>query len=358
MNLSDLSRSAKKNKSALDLGRHFVVGLEGTSLSHEEKKILNDLKPLGIILFSRNFEDKSSPDHPSSELIDSAFSWRNKFKNLLHDVKECSEGSVQIVSIDFEGGRVNRFPSDIPRFPYAREWAERVPETANNMADILLELGINLSYSPVLDVDLEPGNPVIGPRAFSSDPEKVARAGIEFFRVFRERGILTCGKHFPGHGRTVLDTHFDLPRLECSRQELEIDLCPFRDLINEGIPCIMSSHVIYSSLDPANPSSLSQIILKGLLRKELGFKGILFTDDMDMKALSYLAPGERCISALRAGSDVLLIGNGMDSRALFTAARVIKAIETELKSDASLQKELEDSKGRISAILAKSLAEM
>lgn len=344
-------KMVKKSKYPLNLGRHLVVGLEGTYLTEVEKVILNRWKPLGLIFFARNFERNSSSTNGTGAITrEGSPGWRAKFEKLIQDSIEVSEGSIKILSIDFEGGRVNRFPSDIQDFPYARDWSGSVSTVANQMADILDGLSINMTYAPVLDVDLEPSNPVIGSRAFSADPAIVAEAGLEFFNVCKNRGILTCGKHFPGHGRSTLDSHFELPRVDISRVELEVDLLPFRKLIDAGIPCIMSSHILFPSIDATFPASLSSLILKDMLRSELGFNGLVFTDDMDMKALSFMGRSECSIAALRAGSDVILIGNGMDSRALLTADNVLSDIRRKLGSDQVLTRELEQSQERILAL--------
>lgn len=335
-----MNKSAKVNN---NLGMHFISGLESYTLQENEKSFLAKIKPIGLIFFARNFDTLSG----------SASDWRSTFKKLIADAKEASEGSIRILSVDYEGGRVHRFPSEVKQFPYANEWCDKSSKVASEMADILSGLSINMSYGPVLDLDLESSNPVIGPRAFSSDPEIVIRAAKEFYDSFNEKGLLTCGKHFPGHGRTSVDSHFELPVVDISREELEMDLAPFKSLIEEGIPCIMSAHVVYPQIDPLIPASLSHRILTGLLREELGFDGIIFTDDLDMKALSHYSNSEKSKIALEAGSDILLVGNGMDGKALETCDQIMSELNKEIISNSDFQESLQRSRNRIDVVLAK-----
>jgi beta-N-acetylhexosaminidase len=320
-------------------GTHFITGLETTHLLEHEKKLLSRIQPLGLIFFARNFESpKDSPE------------WKENFHSLVKEAQEASNGSIRICSIDYEGGRVHRFPDTVTRYPYAREWASSASRVAEEMSQILASFKLNMTYSPVLDVDLEPQNPVIGPRAFSSDPGKVIDAAVAFYQTTDANGILTCGKHFPGHGRTNLDSHLSLPVLNITREELETDLLPFRALIQQGIPCLMSAHIIYPKIDPKYPASLSISILDTLLRKDLAFSGLLFTDDLDMRALAHFSGSEKVTLALEASSDLIVVGNGIDGKSLETISHIQD--ETRIM-DSSLKKKLERSKERIHNILKK-----
>lgn len=321
------------------LGKHFITGLESTVLLDEEKRLLEKIQPSGLIFFSRNFA--SPVNNPA---------WRETFRKLIDDALEYSQGSIRILSIDYEGGRVHRFPNEVKQFPYAQEWKNQVISIAKEMAEILQSFSLNMTYCPVLDVDLESSNPVIGPRSFSPDSEIVKNAAFDFFRTMEKEKIITCGKHFPGHGRTASDSHFTLPFLNTSREDLEIDLHPFKALINEGLPCMMSAHVIYESLDSQYPASLSKKILKNLLRDELKFKGVLFTDDLDMKALSNYGRGEKIRLAFEASTDMMLVGNGMDGKSLLTVDSIINEI-TPLTND--LEEILELSSERIETLFKK-----
>ena len=314
------------------LGHHFIVGLESTELTDKEKELLSKIEPFGIILFARNFTN--NPD------------WIEKCKALIQSAKDYSNNSIKLVSIDFEGGRVNRFPDGIKRYPYAQEWSGSVTEISLEMADILNNLGINLTYGPVCDVDLNESNPVIGKRSFSKDYKSVSKSALEFIDAYRSKGIICCAKHFSGHGRTAIDSHFNLPILDCSEEELAIDLAPFKAVVEHNVPLVMTAHVIFNCYDPILPASLSHTIQTNLLRGKLGFKGLIITDDMDMKALSTYTPKEKCEIALLAGTDLLLFGNGMDGKALESVDQIINDL-LKSKETTELENALRNSSDRL-----------
>ncbi len=323
------------------LGRNFITGLSSTSLLDEEKAILAELKPLGIIFFARNFIAENN-----DKIIENIGNWESAFKKLLNDINEVTEGKTTLLSIDFEGGRVNRFPtrSNAPIFPYARYWAADSYRLGFKMASYLAKLGINLNYAPVLDLDLESTNPVIGPRSFSSNPEIVEYAAREFIRGSLNAGVLSCIKHFPGHGRTTNDSHFELPKLALTKTELELDILPFRNLIkDQSVSLLMTAHVIYEAFDSAYPASISRKIITDLLREELKFQGLVISDDFDMKALNFLDIEERAELMLKAGTDVILIGNGMTSNSVVQSYQIAKSLEQKIVKDHNLRKSIESS---------------
>lgn len=304
-----------------NFGNHFICGLEGTRLEAKEKELLSEIQPIGLIFFARNFQNPKDNPH-----------WKDAFVKLIKDSKEASKNSIRILSIDYEGGRVHRFPDEVKKFPYARYYQSESKKIALEMSSILKSFNLNMSFSPVLDVDLEEKNPVIGERAFSSDPKIVEISALDFFKIMENEKIISCGKHFPGHGRTIIDSHFNLPEVKSSIEELNIDLLPFISLINNGIPSIMSAHVLYPALDEKYPASISKKILKELLRDKLKFSNILITDDLDMKALSHIDPTTKITLALEASTDLMLVGNGMDGKALEN----VKSIIDNIKNDTSL----------------------
>lgn len=277
-----------------DFGLHFIVGLSGTVLTDTERSALRELQPVGIILFRHNF----APEN----LVQSA--------NALVDDARRAIGREQIlVSIDHEGGRVHRLSPPVSHFPAAANWGDRAAEVANAMGKELRELGINLSFSPVVDIFCEPSNTVIGPRAFSSDPAEVARLGISFFQALEKTGVVACGKHFPGHGGTVADSHFELPVLAEERSVLDSrEFVPFRALIAANIHVLMTGHIVTPVLDPDLPGSVSKPVIETTLRKELGFNGVVITDALEMRALQHLSLSEKAVLALGATTDILLIG--------------------------------------------------
>jgi beta-N-acetylhexosaminidase len=223
-----------------------------------------------------------------------------------------------LVAIDHEGGRVHRLSPPFTHFPAASVVAAHgmraVTAVATAMARELAAIGVDLTFAPVLDVHSNPANPVIGDRAYGATPAEVAPLGIAAFRAARAVGLLTCGKHVPGHGDTAADSHRELPVVERSARELaRVELVPFRRAIAARIPMLMTAHVVYRALDPDHPATLSRAVLTGLVRRRLGFHGVLCTDDLEMRAIAdHYGPGEAAVLALQAGADALLYCHRQD----------------------------------------------
>jgi beta-N-acetylhexosaminidase len=199
----------------------------------------------------------------------------------------------------------------------------------------LAAVGFNLDFAPVLDVDSNPQNPVIGDRSFSRDPAVVARAGVAFFQGLREAGVLGCGKHFPGHGDTSVDSHFDLPVIAHDRARLDaVELVPFRAAAGAGIASMMTAHVVCEGLDPSVPATLSHKICTTLLRGEIGFWGVLFSDDLEMAAVAArYTVEESAVAAVRAGCDALLVCKSED-----LADRAHEALVKEAEKDPAFRR--------------------
>ena len=298
-------------------GQHLIVGLAGSALLPEEKRLLSELRPLGIILFAKNFEKQSSR-------------WQETLRTLLHEATDASKDDQLLIAVDHEGGRVFRFPDEVTRFPAARRWGSDAGAVGAAMGAELSALGFNLSFAPVLDVHSEPSNPVIGERAFSNDVHEAARWAEEFRAGLESRGIVSCGKHFPGHGATTQDSHKVLPRLDVSMDVLRNrELVPFAESIAAGIPMIMTAHVVYPAIDPDNPATLSEAAISRLLRGELKFNGVVITDDLEMKALGRYSPAEKATLGIRAGNDILLEANPESGLALEYAHSMAEALAKE-----------------------------
>jgi beta-N-acetylhexosaminidase len=191
--------------------------------------------------------------------------------------------------------------------------------------------GVNLNLAPVLDVNDNPANPVIGARSFGSDPAAVATLGAAAVKGFLESGVAPVGKHFPGHGNTSVDSHLDLPVLRQPIERLErVELAPFRAAIAGGLPAIMTAHIVFNAIDPLNPATMSEGVLKGLLRGRMGFRGLIMTDCLEMDAVSR-QPGtvRAAVLALRAGADLLLISHtqSLQEQALEGVAAAVKSGE-------------------------------
>jgi beta-N-acetylhexosaminidase len=293
-------------------GAVLMTGIPGPRLDGATRAALETLRPSGIVLFRRNVE---SPD----QLAD--------LTAALHALP-----SHPLVAIDHEGGRVMRVGAPFTLFPPARAIARMGdPEIARAvgraMGVELASVGIDVNFAPVLDVDSNPDNPVIGDRAFGATPVEVSAYALPFLQGLQEAGVLGCGKHFPGHGDTDRDSHVELPVVRKRRADLEAtELVPFRAAIAAGVPLLMTAHVLYPALDE-RPATLSPRICRDLLRTELGFTGVLVSDDLAMQAVSGTAAlPEVAVAALGAGVDWLLVCNDL-ALAQAAAARIADALD-------------------------------
>lgn len=244
-----------------------------------------------------------------------------------------------LTAVDQEGGRVARLGAPVLRLPAMRVLGDLddpalTQRAARVLGGQLAALGFNCDFAPVLDVDTNPDNPVIGDRAFGRDPERVVRHGLAFARGLSESRVIPCGKHFPGHGDTELDSHLALPRLAHDRHRLDrIELGPFRAACGQ-IPMLMTAHVVFDALDPDVPATLSRHVIGGLLREELGYSGVVVSDDLEMRAVSngWGIP-DAAVLAIDAGCDAILICS--DTSMLFEAQRalVTRATKDEVFAD-------------------------
>ena len=235
--------------------------------------------------------------------------------------------SPPLVGVDQEGGRVVRLPQPFLIPPPAAALGriddpELTHDVARAVGRELRAAGFTWNLAPVLDIHTNPDNPIIGDRAFSHDPHCVARMGLAAFRGFEEAGILTTGKHFPGHGETAADSHHTLPESPQPKARWNaVEFLPFREAIRAGIPSILVAHLNCPALDPTAPSSLSRIIVTDILRGELGFDGVVVSDDLEMQAiLARFDIGEAAVRFLEAGGDLILICQDADRQRQAIAA--------------------------------------
>lgn len=276
------------------IGRLFFVGIPERRLDATTRQVLEELQPGGVILFRRNV------DTPAQILA---------LTDELHALP-----SRPLVAIDHEGGRVMRLGEPFTQLPPAAAIGRtRNPDLAYRvgraMAEELASVGIDVNFAPVLDVHSNPANPIIGDRAFGADPALVSEMGVALLRGLRDGGVIPCGKHFPGHGDTETDSHLELPVVRRLRDELQrTELPPFRAAIAAGVPMLMTAHVLYPALDADHPATVSRQILTHLLRTELGFDGVVASDDLEMRAIAdHHTIGAAVIATLEAGADVLLV---------------------------------------------------
>ncbi|MCA9688005.1 MAG: beta-N-acetylhexosaminidase [Myxococcales bacterium] len=250
----------------------------------------------GVVLFRRNVENPAQLRQLCDRLHAAA-----------------PPGVPLLLAIDQEGGRVLRLRAPWTAWPAARALGDRdepqeTASIATAMARELVELGIRLDFAPVVDVDTNPQNPVIGDRSFGRAPERVARHATAFLTALQEGGVAACAKHFPGHGDTALDSHLALPRIDHDRARIDaVELPPFRAAIEAGVASIMTAHVVFAAIDPRAPATLSPAVM-AVLREELGYDGVVFSDDLEMRAIAdFTSVRGRIEGPLRAGVDALLL---------------------------------------------------
>jgi beta-N-acetylhexosaminidase len=260
---------------SLMAGQKLMVGFDGQKFNSDLEFLISELKIGGIVLFSRNID---SPE---------------QLKTLLRKIKEFSnicELPKPFVAIDQEGGEVARLKEPFIVFkgnPYIKNKND-AQAFAKTQAFELNELGINMNFAPVLDVIPKHYKSIMQKRAFNGDAKKVAELGSYIIETFQAFNTIAVAKHFPGIGRTFIDSHFERPTIDRSIEQLfEEELIPFENAIQSNVSGIMLSHIMYSNIDPEWQASLSPKIAKNLLRKKMNFNGLIMTDDLDMKSVNY-----------------------------------------------------------------------
>ena len=308
MSLRDLRRH---------VGRLAIVGFDGSSVPDDLRRLAREFDLGGVIYFARNIVEPRQVAELSREVADLAREW------------------PLWISVDQEGGRVARLKAPFTEWPPAvtlgRSADARLAERfASALAAELRAVGINLDYAPVLDVHTNPANPVIGDRALADTAEVVATLGAVIVRALQAAGVAACGKHFPGHGDTSVDSHETLPVVEHERARLDaIELVPFRRAIAERAATIMTAHVLVPALDEQQAASLSAAIVSRLLKSDFGFDGVVISDDLGMKAVSETLPlAEAAVLSIAAGCDVVLLCNSKPDAHAAALEAVIAAVET------------------------------
>lgn len=282
-------------------GQLLFAGFDGLHCPPELGALVAAGRIGGVVLFSRNVESPS------------------QVRDLVDDLRRRAPAEAPLtVAIDQEGGRVARLRSPWTEWPPMRrlgelDMVEWTAEVATAIATELSELGIHLDFAPVVDVDSNPANPVIGDRSFSARADRVAAHVGAFIRAMQHGGVAACAKHFPGHGDTALDSHHALPRLAHDLDRLaEVELPPFAAAIAADVACIMTAHVVFEAIDRRRPATFSPEVV-AILRERLGYGGLVFSDDLEMKAVAeHYRPREMVGAALGAGIDALLVCRRFD----------------------------------------------
>ena len=285
-------------------GQLVVVGIGGTSLSPVEASLLRSGSRGGVVLFKRNVTHG-----PHGADLAQILALNRQIRG--------AAGGETLIAIDQEGGRVVRIGPPALALPAMRKIGDRgdvafAARLAEAQARELAALGITMSFAPIADIHTRPENPIIGDRAFGETPEIVARFAGAWAQGLARGQILSCLKHFPGHGDTTVDSHLALPRVERDRAGLDaIELAPFRALAKApAVHSMMTAHVVFPALDDV-PATLSRAVCTDLVRSQLGFEGVLFSDDLEMKAIA-IPPGEAAVRAISAGCDSVLVCSRAD----------------------------------------------
>lgn len=321
------------------VGRLAIVGFSGHSVPAELRHLASEFDLGGVIYFSRNISEPA------------------QVRDLSREIRELEGDWPFWVSVDQEGGRVARLRHPFTEWPPAMTLGRSGSETlaarfADALAAELRAVGIDLDYVPVLDVHTNPRNPVIGDRALSEQATDVARLGRVIIERLQAQGVATSGKHFPGHGDTNVDSHEALPTVEHERRRLDqVELVPFRRAVEAGVATIMTAHVVVPALDPDLPASLSQAIVTDLLKREMGFGGVVISDDLGMKAIAASRPlPEAAVGAIEAGCDMVLLCNSTADEQVRALEALIRAAESGRLSPSRLDDALRrqhDTKARV-----------
>jgi beta-N-acetylhexosaminidase len=299
------------------IGQLLIAGFNGAALPIELRSLAREFGLGGVILFARNIvepEQVAELAYEAARLVPDLPGW---------------------VSVDQEGGRVARLKAPFTEWPpmatLGRSGDVALAERfARALASELKAVGITLDYAPVLDIHTNPKNPVIGDRALAETAELVGRLGAAIIRVLQAEGLAACGKHFPGHGDTSTDSHLELPLVEHPPERLrEVEFAPFRAAVEADVATIMTAHVLVPSLDEEMPATLSTRIV-GILREELGYQGVILSDDLEMKAIAgtYSVP-DAAVRAIAAGCDSVLICSGDHDAQAGALEALVHAVEEE-----------------------------
>jgi beta-N-acetylhexosaminidase len=299
------------------VGQMILTDLRGIELKPEMAELLKKGLVSGVILFPG----------PEATPVD--------VRRLTDEVRAVCSHFEPIIAIDQEGGRVARLKNGFTRIPAMRNLGEKndeglALEIGRIVGKELRSVGVNLNFAPVVDLDLNPENKVIGDRSLGADPQRVSCLASALIRGLHSEKVLGCAKHFPGHGASREDSHQELPVVDADQETVRRrELIPFRSAIEAGVKSIMVAHLKYPAFDRYYPASLSERIIQGLLCEEMRFEGVVITDSLEMKALETIPLEDRAYMAVRAGADIVLISDGIES-----ARKIHSALCTAVKMGA------------------------
>ncbi|WGG46605.1 beta-N-acetylhexosaminidase [Rossellomorea sp. DA94] len=315
------------------IGQMVIAGVSGSTFSQSTKNLIQTYKIGGFIFFSNNMTD-------APQTV--------QFLNRIKSVNRNNPLPL-FLSTDQEGGRVTRLPGGLINFPSNEEIGKLNSPGYSYEEGVLLgrelkEFGFNLDFAPVLDVNSNPNNPVIGDRSYSSDPEIVSHLGIQTMEGIQSQGIISTVKHFPGHGDTDVDSHLELPIVNKDLDSLEeLELLPFQQAIKNEVDLVMVAHILLPKLDRSYPSSMSESIITDLLRRKMDYHGVVITDDMTMKAITdHYGIGKAAVQSVKAGCDLILVAHDENK-----AIEAINSMKEAVRSGEITENQINESVKRI-----------
>ncbi|WP_244898149.1 beta-N-acetylhexosaminidase [Paenibacillus xylanexedens] len=315
------------------IGQMILAGVQGTTLDDQAKQMITNQKVGGIIFYANNV---------------STLEGTAKFVKSIKEANQSNPVPI-FMSVDQEGGKVSRMPETVESIPSSRKVGETKDSAlAETMGELLARqvqlVGFNVDFAPVLDVNSNPKNPVIGDRSFGSSAELVSRMGIAEMKGLRSEGIIPVVKHFPGHGDTSVDSHLDLPVVNKTEKQLaELEWIPFQAAVKEQVEAVMVAHILFPKLDPDHPASLSDVIIGEHLRGKFKYDGVVITDDLSMGAIAKnFKLDQAALATVKAGSDILLVAHSYES-----AKTIFETLISAVKSGKITESRIDESVYRI-----------
>lgn len=315
------------------IGQMVIVGLDGTNLQADARKMIETYKVGGFILYK--------PNITSAEQT-------LKFLNQLKKANQPNPAALWL-STDQEGGRVSRMPEPYLKIPTAKEIGQKnstayATGIGQALGEEIKSVGFNLDFAPVMDINSNPNNPVIGDRSYGANADTVINNGTAVLKGIQSEGVAAVVKHFPGHGDTSVDSHLELPVVNKSLKQLEgFELLPFQAAVKQGTDMVMVAHLLIPKIDPDYPASLSKQMISDLLRDQLGYDGVVITDDLTMGGIvKHYGIAEAAVRSIQAGSDIVLVGHDVERE-----TAVIKALQNAASSGKLTEQEIDQHVYRI-----------
>lgn len=322
------------------IGQMIMIGIDGYTLDDQDKALIQDQRVGGIIILGENVKD-------SDQLI--------KLNNEIKSVNKSKNNIPIFISVDEEGGIVSRMPVEIKNLPNAKDIGDTqnvdlATKVGSAIGERVKAFGFNIVNAPVMDINSNPKNPVIGVRSFGNNKEIVTKMGVAEMKSIQAQGIIPVIKHFPGHGDTSVDSHKGLPVVNNDLNVLkERELVPFKNAIDNGADVTMVAHILLPKIDSENPATFSKTIITDMLRHNLGFHGVVITDDMTMDAIAgNYNIGDAAVKSIQAGSDIILVCHGYGAK-----VNVINAITEAVKNGKISEDRINQSVTRILSLKTK-----